>query len=239
MIFPLFCFIEESKEEAKPKEKTESLDKDEKIDIDLNDPKTSEAAIKIQAGFRGHKTREELKQKKEEDNAAVKIQSGYRGMKAREEVKELRESKSQESVAEKASEKPEDEKKADIQESANVAAEKPAENADGVDINLSDPEVQDAALKIQASFRGYKAREEVKTLKSQPSHSGTAESEPDKKDEAQGEQETTATAEGGETVAIDLNDPEVQEAALKIQSSFRGYKVRESVKSMRSQESNY
>ena len=35
----------------------------------------------------------------------------------------------------------------------------------GPDIDLEDPEVQDAALKIQAGFKGMKARQEVKSLK--------------------------------------------------------------------------
>jgi len=35
------------------------------IDIDLNDPEVEQAAIKIQAGFKGLKTRKEFQAKKE------------------------------------------------------------------------------------------------------------------------------------------------------------------------------
>lgn len=38
--------------------------KEEEIDIDLNDPEVNAAAVKIQAGFKGHKTRQQLKEKK-------------------------------------------------------------------------------------------------------------------------------------------------------------------------------
>ena len=208
----------------------------------MNDPKTNEAAVKIQASFRGHKTREELKHKKEEEEAAVKIQSSFRGMKAREQVKEIRESKSQEAVNEKAAAKVASEAldEGQAQQLPSEAAEKPVEKAGDIDIDLNDLEVQGAALKIQASFRGHKAREEVKSLRSQSSHSGPAETEVDKQgDNTQAEQDAATPAEGNEAIDIDLKDPEVQEVALKIQSSFRGHKARESVKSMRSQEGKY
>lgn len=36
---------------------------EDEIDIDLNDPDVGAAALKIQAGFRGHQTRQQLKAK--------------------------------------------------------------------------------------------------------------------------------------------------------------------------------
>ena len=111
--------------------------------------KEDEAATKIQAGFRGHKTRQDLKKQKEnqqvkdakkssvntgktapkggpqmseEDKAATKIQAGFRGHKTR---KELAQKKDE-----------------------------------------GDKELNQAATKIQANYRGHKTREELK--KSQP-----------------------------------------------------------------------
>ncbi len=50
--------------------------------------------------------------------------------------------------------------------SAKSGAEEPkAQAEEEVDIDLNDPEVAAAATKIQAGFRGHKAREEVKGLK--------------------------------------------------------------------------
>lgn len=47
-------------------EKTDdSKEKEEDIDIDLTDPEVEKAATKIQAGFRGHKTRKEMQSKPE------------------------------------------------------------------------------------------------------------------------------------------------------------------------------
>lgn len=49
----------------------------------------------------------------------------------------------------------------------DAPAPPPAEEAqeEEIDIDLNDPEVEKAATKIQASFKGHKARKEVKALK--------------------------------------------------------------------------
>ena len=39
------------------------------------------------------------------------------------------------------------------------------DNQEDIDIDLEDPETEKAALKIQAQFKGFKARQEVKALK--------------------------------------------------------------------------
>ena len=134
--------------------------KGEDVDIDPNDPNVHAAATKIQASFRGHKAREEVKRHKEEEDAAVKIQASFRGHVAREQIKELKDSKSKEMV----------ETSEEGAEKVTTEEPKPGEGsedqAEAVDIDLNDPEVQDAAVKIQSSFRGHKAREEIKTMKS-------------------------------------------------------------------------
>lgn len=113
-----------------------------------------QAATKIQAAFRGHKTRQSMKQADKPDaqqaadatedlanefraddpelcNAATKIQASFRGHMARKKVE-------------------------------NVKAENGAENKnevqhdeDDFDIDLNDPDLNKAATKIQATFRTH------------------------------------------------------------------------------------
>ncbi|CAH0718529.1 unnamed protein product, partial [Brenthis ino] len=115
--------------------------------------KTSEeeAATKIQAAFRGHKTRQSISMKtskpsqqpepeptkaeleaefrsddKELCNAATKIQASFRGHQARKQTQPVEKTK-------------EEQDKEDID-----------------NIDLTDPDLNKAATKIQASFRGHK-----------------------------------------------------------------------------------
>lgn len=80
-----------------------------------------------------------------------------------------------------------------------------------VDIDLDDPEVKDATLKIQAGFGRLMARKKVAAKKEHPK----PKTPPKQKQE--------------DEVDIDLEDPEVQAAAVKIQSSFRGHIRRQKV----------
>ncbi|KAK8396828.1 hypothetical protein O3P69_005060 [Scylla paramamosain] len=123
------------------------------FDIDLNDPEVQKAATKIQASFRGHKVRKEVKgqvhpaEPNAEDDeiaaidltdpeladAALKIQAGFRGAKARKNMKK---------------------EDADLnQKLGNLNTEE-----EEVDIDLTDPELNKAATKIQATFRGHRQR---------------------------------------------------------------------------------
>ncbi|XP_044260705.1 neuromodulin isoform X2 [Tribolium madens] len=119
-------------------------------DSDLED-----AAVKIQAAFRGHQTRKNMKQpgKHEETeptqqeleaefrsddhelcHAATKIQASFRGHMIRKQM-----------------EKKEDE----------TDPSQPKKNEEEeLDIDLSDPDLNKAAVKIQASFRGHMVRKE-------------------------------------------------------------------------------
>ena len=140
----------------------------EEVDIDLTDPDTEAAAIKIQAGFKGYQTRKELQTKKQEATKTDKKPDG----KTEEEV----------------------------------------------DIDLTDPDVEAAAVKIQAGFKGFKTRQELKTKQE-----GSTQAQGEEEDKKEGETEE-------EKVDIDLNDPEVAQAATKIQAGFKGYKTRQELK---------
>lgn len=70
--------------------------------------------------------------------------------------------------------------------------------------SLSFAELCDAAVRIQAAFRGHLARK----------------TGGDDKDLQE------ITKKVAEELDIDLNDPELHKAATKIQASFRGHKVR-------------
>ncbi|XP_042239135.1 uncharacterized protein LOC121877437 [Homarus americanus] len=121
--------------------------------IDLNDPEVQKAATKIQAGFRGMKSRKEVKDQQhpgaddqddeiaaidltdpELADAALKIQAGFRGAKARKDKIKKEEAELNQKLG-----------------NLNTEAEE-------LDIDLSDPELNKAATKIQATFRGHKQR---------------------------------------------------------------------------------
>merc|ERR1711934_1144950 len=87
-----------------------------------------------------------------------------------------------------------------------------------IDIDLNDPEVENAATKIQAGFKGMKARKEVSALKEGPKPE-IVEKETTKLEE------TEKNKNDEEVIDIDLNDPEVENAATKIQVGFKGMKA--------------
>ncbi|XP_071173436.1 triadin-like isoform X1 [Mytilus edulis] len=239
-----------SKTDVQTTQEKEPSKEEEEVDIDLNDPEVEKAAIKIQAGFKGFQTRKEMQSKSEEkvpekkeeeeeevdidlndpdvEKAAIKIQAGFKGFQTR---KEMQSKKSETEV--KTEEKTE--------------AKKEEKQEEEVDIDLEDPATADAALKIQAGFRGYKTRKElqgqVEEGKTKESESNT-ESKEETKTESKVEEtkteskvEETKTDSKEEEVDIDLTDPEVEKAATKIQAGFKGYKTRKGIQDKKSETS--
>ena len=141
-------------------------DTQEDIDIDLEDPNVEAATTKIQAGYRGMKTRKSMRERAqtsheiedsniemaehspahdesdandaEMEEATIKIQAGYRGMKARKDLK-----------------------KSDTKYQDASATQNATVNDDDVGLLLDDPELEKATTTLQAGYRGMKARRQL------------------------------------------------------------------------------
>ena len=105
------------------------------------------------------------------------------------------------------------------------ASEAKEEKADEIDIDLTDPDVEAAAVKIQTSFKSFKARKESHAAAD--SAEGATEEGGTKEEEAK---EGEAGAKAEEEIDIDLTDPDVEAAAVKIQASYKGFKSRKESK---------
>merc|ERR1712156_704899 len=126
------------------------------------------------------------------------------------------------------------------------------------DIDLNDPDVEHAATKIQAGFKGMKARKDVQSMKDgnkegsdkigieKTTISPRVEEEKveirqhDEKDTNEVQQKneelnknSIGTPASNEVIDIDLKDPDVEQAATKIQAGFKGMKARKDVQSMK------
>ncbi|KAL1444185.1 hypothetical protein MTO96_045634, partial [Rhipicephalus appendiculatus] len=86
------------------------------------------------------------------------------------------------------------------------------------DIDLSDPSLNQAASKIQATFRGHRVR---KSPQHQPKEHGDQQ-----EGEARDQADDASKELPDELKDMDLNDPDLAKAAVKIQATFRGYKTR-------------
>jgi myosin heavy subunit len=199
-------------EEDELSQATPSHDEELNVDIDLDDPDVEKAATKIQAGFRGHKVRKEIKAANvceretnekycmddaDAEKAATKIQAGFRGYKTRKDLKNQ------------------------LEQNHVDPCDGKEDELDNIDIDLDDPEVEKAATKIQASFRGMKTRQNIK-------HNMV------EKTDSHHEQSLDASDEQC-VIDIDMEDPDVEKAATKIQAGFRGLQTRKQLKGERAE----
>ena len=270
-------------ESVKSSTETQGDQEEEEIDIDLEDPEVGKAAVKIQSSFRGHQARKDVENLKakadstkilsedvasnqktdidlddsEVEMAAVKIQSGFRGYQARKEVEIMKVDKDGDIGP-----KMDSTKTSAVGSTTSQSSCSDFEDEE-IDIDLGDPEVGKAAVKIQSSFRGHQARKEVEAKKIDIEEKmGTkGEGDPKLQDDLlrghQIEKEVEAKKDSNDEMNekkevkqeltqskknvvqeeeeedIDLEDPEVGEAAIKIQSSFRGHQARKEVESLK------
>lgn len=85
-----------------------------------------------------------------------------------------------------------------------------------------DPDLKNAATKIQASFRGHMARKAAEKKSQEETDATELTKEMDKLESKSTEEE--------EELDVDLTDPSLNYAAVKIQASFRGHMTRKSLK---------
>jgi hypothetical protein len=162
----------------------------EEIENMVLDDEMEQAALKIQSTFRGHKTRKDCKEKSDATASGTED--------IEKSVDEL-----------------------NIEDgNASNEAEKVNNDDDDVANMVLDEEMEQAALKIQSTFRGHKTRKEIKTK--------DEDNEPDQ--ESDQNQEESTQPNDDDDVANMVLDEEMEQAALKIQSTFRGHKTRKEIK---------
>ena len=96
-----------------------------------------------------------------------------------------------------------------------------SEKAAEIDIDMDDPDVAKATTKIQAGFRGMKARKKVENLK---------------EDEEVCEILIECMEADLAVADIDLEDPDVEKATTMIQAGYRGMLARKDIKAKRAEQ---
>lgn len=215
-----------------------------------DDRELNAAAIRIQATYRGHRARKRSMEMaaaapdsiaegpatpavatpdKEEgptynsedpklNAAAVKIQSTYRGHRVR---------KARSSDTKTAAESNDNEVVPEAEPSTRAAPNgEPLPDADPSvntsELDTADPELNSAAVKIQSTYRGHLVR------KSRTSEASTPVATPKNEASDPEPRSDTIEAPGVQEASYDSVDPELSAAAVKIQSAYRGHRVRKS-----------
>ena len=188
----------------------------EEIDIDLNDPEVEKAALKIQNKF------SKLKLKKKTVSSPAMANSGI----------SLKSNNTSENKTDCAPSKVT--QNVDSGTAKTVPSSVPKQAEEEIDIDLTDPEVEKAALKIQNKFAKikFKRKGESAPLPQQYSSSKTSTSAKDTATKVIQPLEPISTSHPPPAhtqepeVDIDLTDPEVEKAAVKIQAQFSKLKFK-------------
>uniref|UniRef100_A0A8C7Y9V3 non-specific serine/threonine protein kinase n=1 Tax=Oryzias sinensis TaxID=183150 RepID=A0A8C7Y9V3_9TELE len=218
-----------------------------------------QSALVLQSAYRGHKVRRKVaddkshREDEEETKAATVLQSNFRGHKERKRLQEEGKipAKKQKTTEEEESRKQEEEPDQDeakaavvlqsnfrghkerkrLQEEGRIPKkqkESSAEEEAGEENveNPADPDEEKAATVLQSNFRGHRDRKRLKADKEKKV----------KEDAAIPEEEVDVSdveIERRDEEELEKERQEEEQAAVKIQSNFRGYKDRKNLKANR------
>lgn len=191
-------------EEAEKQESTEAEAEASTSDVKSDDPDETKAAVVLQSNFRGHKERKRL-----EEEGKIPKKRKKEPEDTQEPPKEEEDLKTEESVPE-------------CQEDV------PTENLEGLD-------EEKAATVLQSNFRGHRDRKKLKAereaQKKTEDECATAD-DPDEetKEEEEALEVTDVMIEHKDEAEAEKERLEEEQAAVKIQSNFRGYKDRKNLK---------
>ena len=170
--------------------------------------------------------------------AALNIQAGYCGMKARQSVREIKQAGDTLTEFSPVMHEEEEDTKKEATNENLVPSE-----SEKIDIDLDNPEVTDATIKIQAGFRGSQARKNVKSMREDQLAQEKTGKETAKESSSNGSDSSSSSESSASSSAdneevdkeeneldIDLNDPEVVNATTKIQAGFRGHQTRKEMR---------
>ncbi|XP_064651586.1 uncharacterized protein LOC135502567 [Lineus longissimus] len=220
---------------SKPKENpagttTTASTEEEEIDIDLTDPEVEKAALAIQNKFKGFKKGKAAGAVENQDTlqgtanvaAVVEKQDTLQGTAKVAAVIEKQDILPETARTGTGNQAVSDLGKMDGKAESAVAGKEEEE----VDIDLTDPEVEKAALAIQSKFKGMKFGKKSAAAKVDKGNGvqKDVDSKPAQDKPCDKKVEPAAGANDQEEIDIDLNDPEVEKAALAIQSKFKGMK---------------
>ncbi|XP_059183414.1 myosin-IIIa [Centropristis striata] len=205
--------VEEVSNEATEKEEssTEAQDAVSPNDVEL-EVEEAKAAVVLQSNFRGHKERKRL----EEEGKIPK----------------KKKKKEEEEVA---PEPPREEEDQVVETDESVQESQPEASAESQD----GPDEEKAATVLQSNFRGHRDRKKLKAeleakKKTKEEEEAANDAEEDIIEEEAGEEEALDVCdvmiERKDETDADLERLEEEQAAVKIQSNFRGYKDRKNLK---------
>ncbi|XP_041923787.1 myosin-IIIa isoform X1 [Alosa sapidissima] len=214
-------------------EAVEVLEASEKVTTEQEDMKTQGDTAEVQGEAAGSSG------EGDEEKAAVVLQSNFRGHKERKKLQEEGKiPKRREAACEPPAEMPESELEIELEAEGGP---EPKQEPDGQQPCSSQPDMEEekAATVLQSNFRGHRERKKLKEKKTETQNEKGCETDMVE------EMRTTEVNEMVEAEVLEVSDIHVEhsthisqeselyeeeQAAVKIQSNFRGYKDRKNLK---------